>query len=90
MATWQFYVGANNTTGQVDRELLITTLSEYVQGYTLIDGNGYWQGKPEPMALVIADGLNEVGARRLAQYLRGALEQDAVAYHGLPTMQFVD
>jgi len=87
MATVQLFVGANNFTGEVDRQLLIDTLNDRHEGYTLSEGQGMWQGKPEPMVLVtISDSFDRVMSTILK--IKTTLNQDAVGWIKLPDMQF--
>lgn len=88
MATVQLYVGANNLTGEVDRDDLIKILNDRHLGYTLAEATGMWQGKAEPSVIVtLADDLSKI--KQTAWLIKVALEQDAVGMVTLPDMEFV-
>lgn len=88
MATVQLFVGANNFTGQVDRDLLIETLNDRHEGYTLAEGQGMWQGKPEPMVMVTISDESFEKIMETALKVKMTLNQDAVGWINLPDMHF--
>lgn len=86
-ATIQLFVGANNFTGKVDRELLTETLNDRHEGYTLADGVGVWHRTTEPMVLVtIYDSVEKIMGT-IAK-LKTSLNQDAIGWIQLPEMRF--
>lgn len=88
MKTIELFIGANNKTGRVERELLIKTLSKYHEGFTIQPSVGYWMGaREESVVVTIAD--DEQAIRDTAQRLKQVLKQDAIAMHEVAPLEFV-
>jgi hypothetical protein len=44
MTKFTLYIGANNQTKEVDKELLINEVSKWFKGFTVSDSIGLWEG----------------------------------------------
>lgn len=53
METIELFVGSNNRTHKVDRERLETILRERVDGFTIRDARGFWEGDTEDSVSVL-------------------------------------
>ena len=91
MNTYQLHIGANNTTGIVEKDRIIQVLSSHYDGFTLQDTVGYWKGTPEYSCIAtIANVTESDGIVKLARELAQVLEQDAVGVTAIPTgMDFI-
>lgn len=87
---YQLSIGANNTTGVVEKDKIHEVLNEYFDGYTVEDCVGYWKGKPEQsVKVIIANGDNET-VLTCTKVLCRVLDQDAVGLTKLDTtMDFI-
>lgn len=76
----KFYIGANNTTGEVEIKKITKYLTRYYQGFNVQDILGYWQGKPEKSVLVsiLTENVNTSLVGRIAKHLTKILNQDAI------------
>jgi hypothetical protein len=86
--TLELFIGSNNKTGKVDRQLLEEVLSKYHEGFTIQPAVGYWQGTREDSVVVtVSDDFDRIidTIRRLKQVLK----QDAIAYHEVTPLEFV-
>lgn len=81
---YDVYIGHNR--GGTDEpmpdvpEQVANVLSLFFDGFTLTDGQGYWQGKPEraTVATVYGTWRDRWKVKRAARALARTLEQDAV------------
>ena len=88
MKTIELFIGANNKTGKVERELLIETLAKYHEGFTVQPAVGYWMGaREESVTVIIADDEHKV--RQTVQRLKQVLKQDAIAMHEVAPLEFI-
>ena len=76
-------IGANNTTKEVERNKIESILeSHLVDGASLIDTVGYWQGEKEPSVRVeilpTRDNQGDDYFKSLCLDLRDRLEQQAI------------
>lgn len=85
--TYNLYIGANNGTGEVELDKLNFVLSEYFSGYTVVNANGYWNGKPEASVLVVVES-EPSAIRRAIATLKLVLEQEAIGYQRANTIDF--
>lgn len=86
--TLELFIGSNNKTGKVDRDLLENTLSKYHQGFTIQPSVGYWLGTREQSVIVtLSDDYSTIldTIRKLKQVLK----QDAIAYHEVTPLEFI-
>lgn len=88
MKTLELFIGANNKTGKVERELLIKTLAKYHEGFTVQPATGYWMGaREESVTVIISDDEHKV--RQTIQRLKQVLKQDAIAMHEVSPLEFI-
>ena len=79
MATYYLHIGANNTSGIVEKDKIVQVLSSHFQGFTLQDSVGYWNGKPEYSCIATIANLAEgKQAYSVARELAQVLDQEAV------------
>jgi hypothetical protein len=48
----RLYVGADNETGELQLTTIATVVSRKFQGFTVVEGMGYWEGRPEKCAVI--------------------------------------
>lgn len=88
MKTLELFIGANNKTHKVERDLLIATLGKYHEGFTVQPAKGYWQGMAEDsVTVIIHDDENAI--RQTVQRLKQVLKQDAIAMHEVAPLEFI-
>jgi hypothetical protein len=86
MLECRFYVGADNHTGNPQKEKLVEILNQHFDGYTTLSGNGYWQGSPELSTVVIIHTDKTVAElRAIAELLKIGLNQDCIAMTTIQT-----
>lgn len=88
MKTLELFIGANNKTHKVERELLIATLAKYHEGFTVQPAKGYWQGMSEDSVTVIIHDDEQL-IRNTVQRLKQVLKQDAIAMHEVAPLEFI-
>jgi len=88
MSTFNLYIGADNATGEINLDLVASIVAENHQAFTLVSARGYWQGKPEPSAIVTIEDDSSV-IRATAELLCYRLRQDAVGIQEVSPIQFV-
>ena len=74
------YIGADNSTGVVEKSTLKGILNKYFLGYTISDALGLWEGKEEASVRVevSTDVLPDMLV--LCNELKQALRQNAILY----------
>ncbi len=85
--TYQLFVGANNATGEVDRDIVENVLNRHFDGYTIVDSVGYWLGVREKSLVVTLTASKQTLNKVLAE-LKTELEQDAIAWQQAPALHF--
>lgn len=86
--TLQLFIGANNKTHKVERELLIATLGKYHEGFTVQPAVGYWMGaREESVTVIISDEHDAIIAT--VQRLKQVLNQDAIAVQVVSPLEFM-
>lgn len=86
--TLELFIGSNNKTHKVERELLIRTLGKYHEGFTVQPATGYWQGtREDSVTVIIADEYDRI--LETIKKLKYVLKQDAIAYHEVAPLEFV-
>jgi hypothetical protein len=88
MATIELFVGADNTTGLVDRELLGKILDSSHDSWTMLDAVGSWRGQREESVCVLISGDYEL-IMATARQIKAELRQDAVAFRMSPDLILV-
>ena len=88
--TYRLYIGANNTTGEVEKDKLLAILDAHFEGYTVTDSVGRWQGKNEKSVIVdiATDDRHIVTVRVCVNQILKELSQYSVGVVQLPAMQF--
>lgn len=88
MATIELFVGADNATGLVDRELLGKILDSSHDSWTMVDAVGSWRGQREQsVCVLVCDDYDVIMAT--AQQIKAELRQDAVALRMSPELILV-
>lgn len=89
MNTWALYIGADNDTGQINLERIKELVGKHHEGFTVIPGQGRWQGTDEPSAMVlITSDEYHPDAYETAALLKSELHQQAIGVQRLPAIQF--
>lgn len=88
---YTLFIGANNTTGEVELDKLTAVLNKKMEGYTIAHSIGFWQGTPEKSVMVhIVGDQTENEIEELASDIRKELEQQCVMMtRGLVSLTFV-
>lgn len=89
MQTFTLYVGADNSTGQVDHDTLRAVLDERHKGYTIVPALGRWEGKDEQSVLVIIGTDDELAVNRTVTDLKDRLRQQAIGIQKSAQIDFV-
>ena len=85
--TIEMFIGENNRTHKVDRDLIIQTLSKYHEGFTIQPAVGYWHGVQEnSVAVIISDDSATIFESM--KKLKYVLKQEAIAYHEVAPLEF--
>lgn len=86
-ATVLIFVGADNFTGEINRERLTKTLNERHDGYLITNGIGAYKGQTEPSVMItVSDPIGQImGTIRI---LKDVLNQDSIGWVQLPEMAF--
>lgn len=87
-STLQLFIGSNNKTHKVERELLVQTLSKYHTGFTVQPAIGYWEGAREESVTVIISDERDVIISTVKR-LKQVLKQDAIAVQEVAPLEFV-
>lgn len=86
--TMQLFIGSNNKTHKVERELLIQTLSKYHEGFTIQPATGYWMGaREDSVTVVISDEHDSI--IETVKRLKQVLKQDAIAVQTVAPLEFI-
>jgi hypothetical protein len=88
MATIELFVGSNNETGRVDREALERVLTRFVDGYTIRDAKGYWEGTREDSVSVLLD-IDDGRRNALFDGIMRESQQRAIAWHDVSPLRIV-
>jgi len=86
---YNLYIGANNTTGKVEKEKAIKLISKTFEGLTLTNASGYWQGKPEKSIVISIETEKKELVLKVAKELTIELKQDAVGVAKIGKMDFI-
>ena len=86
--TMQLFIGSNNKTHKVERELLIQTLAKYHTGFTIQPAIGYWEGaREESVSVIISDEHDAIIST--VKRLKQVLKQDAIAIQKVAELEFI-
>lgn len=72
-----FYIGANNETGEVEKDIVTSVLGAHYRGFTIHDSIGFWEGNQEKSVVATVTGDN-LQYQPIAEELKLKLKQDAV------------
>jgi hypothetical protein len=87
--TYKLYIGSNNKTGKLELSKIQTILNRYFEGYTIILGNGSYNGKNEQMALVeIATDEKELIFKAINALKKG-IKQESIGMSIIPNIDFI-
>lgn len=75
-----FYIGANNKTGKVEKEKALKVLTNYYEGMNISELMGVWQGKKEASILVsiVCDSVDYTLVKAACKELNRKLDQQAI------------
>lgn len=86
--TLELFIGSNNKTHKVERDLLAKTLAKYHEGFTIQPARGYWMGQAEDsVTVIIHDDVDTIIST--IHKLKQVLKQDAIAYHEVAGLEFI-
>jgi len=82
MIKYEMYIGANNNSGMVEYNKIADVLNKVLEGYTIIETRGVWQGVTENSCIVTVFGRieDDIHYQNIARELCTTLEQDAILY----------
>lgn len=72
-----FFIGANNETGEVEKDIVTNVLGAHYRGFTIQDSIGFWEGSQEKSVVATVTG-EDVKYKEVAEELKLKLKQDAV------------
>lgn len=76
----QFYIGANNTTKQLEKDKALSILSGYYEGMNVTEIVGYWRGEKEDSLLVsvVMESVDYTMIKTVCKELNSKLDQQAI------------
>ncbi len=86
---YKLYVGSNNTTKKLEDKKAIAIASKYFEGFTCQNANGFWKGLSEKTLVIEIETDNKKKVIELAEELKTALFQEAIAVARIGKMQFI-
>jgi len=86
---YKIYIGSNNTTKRLEDKKAISIASKYFEGFTCQNANGFWKGLSEKTLIIEIETDNKKKVIKLAEELKEALYQEAIAVAKIGKMQFV-
>ena len=75
MKLTKIYIGSNNTTGELEITKILDVMSTSNSGYILTQGQEFWQGKSENVAIIDIYGDYNTG---IIPELKRVLQQDSI------------
>ena len=75
MKLTKIYIGSNNETGKLELDKILSVMITANQGYTIVQGVGYWNGKSEDTAIIEIYGDYNLG---IIPELKRVCEQDSL------------
>lgn len=89
MKTYQLFIGSNNQTKQLEKQVIENILAEHFEGFTLQEGTGYWHGEREQTAIVTVSFDGPMNKLEWAlSHLKNSLKQQAIAFMQVPELLF--
>ena len=86
---YKIYVGSNNTTKKLEAKKAIAITGKYFEGFTCQNANGFWKGLSEKTLIIEIETDNKKKVIELAEELKEALYQEAIAVAKIGKMQFI-
>ena len=86
---YKIYVGSNNETKKLEDKKAISIASKYFEGFTCQNANGFWKGLSEKTLIIEIETDDKKKVIELAEELKEALYQEAIAVAKIGKMQFV-
>ena len=86
---YKIYIGSNNTTKKLEAKKAIAIASKYFEGFTYQNASGFWKGLSEKTLIIEIETDNKKKVIELAEELKEALFQEAIAVAKIGKMQFV-
>jgi hypothetical protein len=86
---YKIYVGSNNETKKLEAKKAISIASKYFEGFTCQNANGFWKGLSEKTLIIEIETDNKKKVIELAEELKEALYQEAIAVAKIGKMQFI-
>ena len=86
---YKIYVGSNNVTKKLEAKKAISITSTYFDGFSASRIVGYWKGMQEKTLVLEIETDNKQKVIELAEELKEALYQEAIAVAKIGKMQFV-
>jgi hypothetical protein len=86
---YKIYVGSNNETKKLEAKKAISIVSKYFEGFTCQNANGFWRGLSEKTLIIEIETDNKKKVIELAEELKIALFQEAIAVAKIGKMQFI-
>lgn len=88
MKTYNLYIGANNTTGELELDKIRDILDRNFSGYTIVHSVGAWEGQREPSVIVtLASSIDEL--MNTIRNLKDELAQDAIGIQEVNVLRFI-
>lgn len=84
---YTLYIGANNQTGKVERDVVERILNKYHDGYTITPAVGYWLGARED-SIVVTIEADKNKVMQAIKELKRQLKQDAIGYQETAPLEF--
>ena len=79
MTKYTLYIGANNQTKVVEKDKLVSCISDMFDGFTMVDSVGYWKGaREESVVVTIFTEADRVVLVDLCVSLCTVLKQDCI------------
>jgi len=86
---YKIYVGSNNETKKLESKRAIQIASKYFEGFTCQTANGFWKGMAEKTLIIEIETDDKKKVIELAEELKEALYQEAIAVAKIGKMQFI-
>jgi len=86
---YKIYVGSNNETKKLEDKKAIAIASKHFEGFTCQNASGFWKGTAEKTLIIEIETDDKKKVIELAEELKTALFQEAVAVAKIGKMQFV-
>lgn len=86
---YRIYIGSNNVSHILEVEKAVQVISQMFEGFTIMQGQGYWKGKSEDSLIAEIEEQQESKVVDLCKKLAGVLRQEAVGLAKIGEMQFI-